>query len=76
MVGYPSFSSYGVRVKMIFNPLIDVGVQLTVTGSAITPANKTWKVFYMEHELDAFVPNGKWFTVADAGLPQNQAAQQ
>jgi hypothetical protein len=76
MVGYPSFSSLGIRITTLFNPAIEYGGMLTVTGSAITPANKTWKVFLLTQELDAFLPNGKWFTVAECGLPENQTSFQ
>lgn len=62
LVGYPAWSSEGVRLKMLYNPDLYMGGQLIVQGSAITPANNTWTITRLEHNLQALTPNGEWFS--------------
>ncbi len=33
--------------------------------STLTPANKTWQIIKIDHQLDSLVPNGKWFSVIE-----------
>jgi hypothetical protein len=49
----------GVRLKIIFQPQLDYGRTVSVTGSAITPTNKIRSVYLLEHSLGSFKPNGE-----------------
>lgn len=62
LVGYPSWSSEGIRLKMLYSPDLMIGGQITVQGSVITPANGTWTITRLEHSLQAFTPDGEWFS--------------
>lgn len=66
LVGYPAWSSEGIKLKMLYNPDLQLGGQITVQGSAITPANGTWTISRLEHNLQAFTPNGEWFSTVQA----------
>jgi hypothetical protein len=63
LVGYPSWAMEGIRVKVEYSPAQDFqqGGQITIVGSAITPANGTWVITRLEWSLQSFTPNGQWF---------------
>lgn len=68
MVGYPSWSSVGVKVKTLFNNDLQLGGQIQIQSS-ITPANGTWTIHRIEHSLQCLTPNGEWFTTIEAWDP-------
>jgi len=61
MVGYPGFTQQGISVTTLFNPEIVFMGRIQVT-SALTPVNGVWVPYSMVHELDAEMPDGKWFS--------------
>lgn len=61
MVGYPSFSSQGIVLTMLFNPDIQLGRRVDVT-SDLTVACGLWNVYSVAHVLESETPNGQWFT--------------
>ena len=69
MVGYPTYSAMGIIVKTLFNPAIGYGGEIKVQSS-LTPANGTWAVYGLDHDLDAQVPNGQWFSTILAYNPK------
>ncbi len=64
MVGYPSLSSKGMTVKMMFNPNVQLGGDVKVQSS-IPMACGTWRVFNVAHNLSSEMADGPWFTTAD-----------
>ncbi len=64
MVGYPSLSSKGMAVKMLFNPNVLLGGDVQIQ-SAIPMACGTWRVFNVAHNLSSEIAGGPWFTTAD-----------
>jgi hypothetical protein len=64
MVGYPSFTNLGVMVKMLYNKNITFQGQMQIE-SAVKPANATWTIFSISHDLESMVPDGAWFTTAE-----------
>lgn len=64
MVGYPSLSSKGMTVKMMFNPNVNLGGDVEVQ-SAIPMACGKWRVFNVAHSLSSEMLDGPWFTTAD-----------
>lgn len=68
MVGYPAYTSKGIMLKTIFNPAIGYGSRISVK-SILTPACGEWIVYSLNHDLDAQVPNGQWFTSIEAAPP-------
>jgi hypothetical protein len=65
MVGYPSLSSKGLTVRMLFNPNVKLGGDVEIQ-SAVTMACGGWRVFNFSHNLSCEMPNGPWFTTLEA----------
>lgn len=61
MVGYPAQTDNGIAITTLYNPQVAFGSKINVQSS-ITPANGIWAIFSLAHDLEAEVPNGKWFT--------------
>jgi hypothetical protein len=64
MVGYPSLSSKGMAVKMLFNPNVRLGGDVEIKSS-IPMACGTWRVFNVSHNLSCEIPGGPWFTLIE-----------
>lgn len=67
MVGYPSYANAGIKVRCLFDPATDIKIagQIQIQSS-IQPANGTWTVTKVEHNLQSLTPNGEWFTTIEA----------
>jgi hypothetical protein len=63
MVGYPTLSESAVTIKTLFNPKINQGDVIEVKDSIVKSANRKWAVALLSHEIDSFMPNGRWFTI-------------
>jgi hypothetical protein len=70
LVGYPSWSAEGIRFRTIFNPDLMINGQVTIQGSAITPANGTWTITRLEHSLQSLTPNGEFFSNVQGWTPK------
>lgn len=64
MVGYPSLSSKGMTVKMLFNPNVRLGGEVEVQSSIPMACGK-WRVFNVSHSLSSEMADGPWFTTAE-----------
>jgi len=65
MVGYPTFNQNSIYVRKVFDPTIQNMQKITVQ-SDLTPANGSWQVFHVTHEIESNMPKGKWFTIIGA----------
>lgn len=61
MVGYPSLSSKGMGITMIFNWNIRFGAMVEVQSSIPMACGK-WNVYDISHSLSSEMPDGPWFT--------------
>jgi hypothetical protein len=61
LVGYPSFTSIGVRFRCLFNPSILFGGQVSIQ-SPIPKANGQFQVLTITHQLEAETPGGAWYS--------------
>lgn len=59
MIGYPSYTAYGILVKTIFNPQIGFGGQIKVESS-LPKATGNWVILRLDHALDSMMPGGLW----------------
>lgn len=66
MVGYPTYTATGVVATTLFNPTITIGGKVQVQ-SLLTPASGTWRVVSLDHDLEALIPGGRWFTQMQLG---------
>lgn len=69
MIDYPAYTATGVMLRALFNPLFEIGRQVTVSGSQLTPVNTTWNIYSVNHMLEAQSPNGKWESVLFGSSP-------
>jgi hypothetical protein len=60
-VGYPMFVSNLLVVKCLFDPDFAIRKNVSVQSS-LTPASGTWSIAKIEHDLEALMPHGKWFS--------------
>lgn len=59
---YPSFTQYGVLVKVEFKRAIKYGTTMHVT-SDLKEANGDWNIISIDYDLQAETPNGNWFSI-------------
>ncbi len=64
MVGYPTLSSKGMTVKMLYNSKIKLGQDIEVQSS-IPMACGMWRVYSLAHSLSSEMADGPWFTTAE-----------
>jgi len=62
LVSYPVIEQFGLTVQAFFNPSIQGGGQIQITGSEVPAANGPWNPFHFVHALDSNNPNGPWMT--------------
>lgn len=62
MRDYPTFTQFGVVVKVEFSKAIVYGAKMTIE-SDLKPANGTWQIIGIDYDLQAQVPNGNWFAI-------------
>jgi len=67
LVGYPSFTQTGVQFLSLYNPNLAFGREVQV-HSQFAPANGSWVVASLSHNLDANIPGGQWFTEVTCSL--------
>lgn len=64
LVGYPTLSSYGVKIKTLFNPQIVLTTQIQLQTSLLRAVG-LWYPMSISHELESITPGGAWFTMID-----------
>lgn len=69
MIGYPDFTSNGIKVKSEFLPQVQVGNQIEVK-SIVPKASGRWNITSLSHSLGAHMDNAPWFTTIDAIYPE------
>ncbi len=61
LVTSPAFNQAAVIMKTIFRPAVQNGGTINLQ-TMLTPACGKWTVTSVQHDLEANMPNGKWFT--------------
>lgn len=59
---YPTFTQFGVVVKIEFSKAITYGAKMTIK-SDLKPANGSWQIIGIDYDLQSQVPNGNWFAI-------------
>jgi hypothetical protein len=65
LIGYPTYTGFGIDVRTIYNPNIVQGGQVQV-NSSLPGASGLFTVYGVSHDLDAQIPGGKWETMVHA----------
>jgi hypothetical protein len=68
MIGYPSFTAYGIALKTVFHRSIGFGAKIRVESS-LKPACRTWAVYDLGHRLESLVIGGAWESIIKAYDP-------
>jgi hypothetical protein len=75
MVGYPVLNSQQITLKTEFGrPMVKRTQNIQIQGE-ITPANGTWNIFKLDHEIESQTPHGKWFSILHCSPPSSDAPQ-
>lgn len=69
LIGYPTYTAYGIQLRALYNSSFAIGQQVTVKGSQIQNANAKWNVYCVNHALESQVDSGKWETTLLATAP-------
>jgi hypothetical protein len=59
MIGYPSYTAMGIRVRSFFNPSLKFQGKIKIESDQDTGSG-TWTIQKLEYDLDSEMPNGKW----------------
>lgn len=63
LIGYVSLNKMGgVEIDCLFNPAIELGLPVEVTGSPVPGTNGLWFPYAFSHSLDVVKPGGLWQT--------------
>lgn len=69
MVGYPTYTAYGIMVKTLFNPSIGFGSKIKVESS-LAAASGEFTVYMLDHDLESQLPKGSWFSMVGGHNPK------
>jgi hypothetical protein len=62
LVGQPEYSGAGLEVTALFDPAFATGTPLEIQGTNLPAADGRWFPIKLQHQLDAVMKGGKWFT--------------
>lgn len=71
---YPTFTEYGVHVKVEFRKPLTYATKIKVV-SDLKEANGIWQIIQIDYDLQSETPNGNWFAIIDGqylGAPVTQ----
>lgn len=69
MIGYPTYTAYGIQMRNLFDPNIGLGQKVQVKSSVLTTGE--WQVYRLGHTLESQMPNGRWETMISAYNPKH-----
>ncbi len=65
LIGYPTYSSFGIDFRCVYNPNLRQGGQVQVQ-SFLKGATGLFDIYGLSHDLDSQIPGGKWETTVHA----------
>jgi hypothetical protein len=68
LVGYPSYTQFGVNFRTLFNNSLRYAANVNLKSS-LQPACGTWTVYNLVHTLESITPGGAWFTDVQTSKP-------
>lgn len=69
MIGYPTYTAYGIMLRNLYDPTIGLGQKVSVESSVLTTGE--WQVYSLAHHIEALVPGGKWESTIMAYNPKH-----
>lgn len=58
MIGYPTYTAYGIMVKNLYDPTFGYGQKVRVESDVLTAGE--WAIYGLSHQIECQVPKGKW----------------
>lgn len=75
LIGYPSFSNFGIELRTLFNPDYQMFGRIEVQ-SIVPKASGTWQIISYDHNLTAYLPSsGPWETKITAVYSSSKTTQ-
>lgn len=68
LIGYPTFTSSGIKLTCVYSASINYGQRIEVKSS-LTPANGIWYIQTLEHHLESEKGGGSWLSYITAVSP-------
>ena len=62
LVGYPRIEVAGIAFECLFDPAVQQGASIQISGSDVPAANGTWTPYTLMHDLSTVKPGGPWFS--------------
>jgi hypothetical protein len=62
LIGYPRIEYAGIVFECLYDPSIQQGCRVQISGSQVPAANGTWTAYTLTHELETVKPGGSWFS--------------
>lgn len=69
MIGYPTYTAYGIQLRNLYDPNIGLGQKVQVKSSVLKTGE--WQVYRLGHMLESETLNGKWETMISAYNPKH-----
>jgi hypothetical protein len=69
MIGYPTYTAYGIMLRNLYAPTIGLGQKIQVKSSVLTSGE--WQVYMLSHWLESEMPKGRWETSIAAYNPKH-----
>ena len=60
LIGYPRIEVGGIGLDVLYSTAIVQAGRLTVSGSDVPAANRTWMPYALTHSLESWQPSGLW----------------
>lgn len=70
LIGYPAFSEWGLVMRAMYDPALEIGGYVEIKDSQISNANGRWTVFELAYNLECEMPNGNWEMTFTTRWPQ------
>lgn len=61
LINYPTYTAFGLMVRSIFNKNLVFNGRVKIQSS-LQPANDTWMIFELDHDIESLVHHGQWFS--------------
>ncbi len=69
MIGYPTYTAYGIMLQNLYDPTIGLGQKIKVKSSVLTTGE--WATYGLSHRLESETLNGKWQSTILAYNPKH-----
>lgn len=69
MIGYPTYTAYGIMLKNLYDPTFGLGQKISVESSVLTTGE--WAIYGTSHIVESEMPSGRWESTLLAYNPKH-----